>query len=93
MAPSGGLRVKVKVTPNAPKDQVLGWRGEALAVKVAAPPVEGKANRKLCRFLAQVMGVQPSEVTILQGETSRNKTVHIAGISASQARERLKGLI
>jgi len=85
-----GVRVTLKVIPNAPKNEVVGWRGEALAVKVAAPPIEGRANRELVKFLAAVLGVRPADVTILQGETSRNKTVHIAGISAAQARERLQ---
>jgi uncharacterized protein (TIGR00251 family) len=87
---SGGVRVKLKVIPNAPRDEIVGWRGDALTVKVAAPPVEGKANRALIKFLAEVLGVRPVDVSIVQGETSRSKSVHIAGISAAQARERLK---
>ena len=87
---SSGVRVKLKVIPNAPRNEILGWRGEALTVKVAAQPDRGKANRELCKFLAAVFGVSSADVTILQGETSRNKTVHVAGVSAAQARERLK---
>ena len=87
---SSGVRVKLKIIPNAPRNQVLGWRGDALSVKVSAVPAQGKANRELCRFLADVLGVRAADITILEGETSRNKTVHIAGISAAQARDRLK---
>jgi len=87
---SSGVRVKLKVIPNAPRNEILGWRAEALAIKVAAQPDRGKANRELCKFLAAVLGVSSADVTILQGETSRNKTVHVAGISAAQARERLR---
>jgi len=89
---SGGVRVKLRVIPNAPTSEIVGWRGDALAVKVAAPPVEGKANRALVKFLAEVLGVRPTDVTIVQGETSRSKSVHIVGLSAAQARERLKQL-
>lgn len=68
----------------------MGWRGDALAVKVAAPPVQGKANRELVRFLAEVLAVPRADISIVQGETSRSKTVEVAAISAGQARERLK---
>ncbi len=93
MSSSGGVRVKLKVIPNAPRNEVLGWRGEALTIKVAAQPDQGKANRELRKFLSGVLGVRSADVTILQGETSRNKTIHVAGISAAQARERLKQLM
>lgn len=85
----GGVKIAVKVIPNAPHDEVVGWRGKVLTVKLTAPPVEGRANRELCSFLARVFGVSSADVSLLRGETSRHKTVHIAGISAAQARERL----
>ncbi|MEA3400405.1 MAG: DUF167 domain-containing protein [Armatimonadota bacterium] len=85
-----GVNIRLKVIPNAPKSQVVGWRGRELTVKVTAPPVEGRANRELLRFLAEILGVSPADITILRGETSRRKTVQVAGITADQAGERLR---
>ncbi len=85
----GGVKIALRVIPNAPRNEVVGWRGRILTVKLTAPPVEGRANRELCSFLARIFGVSPAEVSLLRGETSRHKTVHIAGISAAEARERL----
>lgn len=87
---NGGVKITLKVIPNAPRNEVLGWRGKALAVKLTAPPLEGRANRQLCEFIGEVLGVSPADVTLLQGETSRRKVVHVAGLSAAEARERLK---
>ncbi|NLO04497.1 MAG: YggU family protein [candidate division WS1 bacterium] len=86
---ASAVKIPLKVTPNAPKDEVVGWRGDVLAVKITAPPLEGRANRHLLNFLARVFDVSPADVTLLRGETSRTKTVQITGLSATQARERL----
>lgn len=88
MAPA--VKIPLKVIPNAPKDEVVGWRGGDLTVKITAPPVEGRANEHLRRYLARILGVSPADVTLLSGETSRRKSVQIAGISADEARARLK---
>lgn len=85
-----GVKIPLKVIPNAPKDEVVGWRGGALTIKLTAPPLEGRANRELTGFLARVLGVSPADVTLLQGETARHKLVHIAGLTAADARERLR---
>lgn len=84
------VNIPLKVTPNAPKDEIIGWRGSDLTVKITAPPLDGRANDHLCRYLADVFGVSPVDVTLLSGETSRKKTVQIVGVSADEARKRLK---
>ncbi|MGC9318747.1 MAG: DUF167 domain-containing protein [Armatimonadota bacterium] len=84
------VSIHLKVIPNAPKNEIVGWRGRELTVKLTAPPVEGRANRELLRFLGEVLGVSPADIAILQGERSRQKTVRVAGITADQARERLR---
>ena len=86
----GGVKIALKVIPNAPRDEVVGWRGEALTVKVAAPAREGRANRQLHEFLAEVFGVSPVDLTLLQGANSRRKVIHVAHLSAAEARECLK---
>lgn len=87
---NGGVKITLKVIPNAPRNEVVGWRGEALTIKLTAPPLEGRANTQLCKFLAEVFGVSTADVVLLQGETSRRKVVHVAGMSAAEARGRLK---
>lgn len=84
------VNIPLKVIPGAPKDEVVGWRGGNLTVKITAPPLEGRANDHLCSYLAEVFGVSPADVTILSGETSRRKTVQVVGISANEARALLQ---
>jgi hypothetical protein len=79
----------VRVVPRAAKDGLAGERAGALLVRLTAPPVAGAANAALARFLGERLGVRPSAVTIVKGETSRNKLVRVAGIGAALARERL----
>ena len=87
---SGGIRVKLKVIPNAPRNEVVRWSGGELTLKLVAPPVEGKANRELVKFLAKLLGVAGRDVEILRGDTSRHKTVSVIGVSAADAQERIK---
>lgn len=86
-APSATLAIKA--IPNAPRSEVVGWLGEALKVKVHAPPVEGRANEALCDFLAEHLHVPRRAVEVLRGDTSRQKTVRIAGLSAAELQSRL----
>ncbi len=90
---ASGVKLKLKVIPNAPRDEVVGWRGEALTIKLSAPAVEGKANHGLVKFLAKVMGVSPRDVEILKGDTSRHKAVSVLGITAEEARERIRAQV
>ena len=68
---------------------MAGVMGECLKVALTAPPVDGKANAELCRFLADKAGVPKSSVRILSGETSRTKVVLFTGIELRVLRERL----
>jgi uncharacterized protein len=79
----------IKAIPNAPRNEVTGWLGDALKVKVHAPPVEGKANEVLCEFLADALGLPRRAVTIARGDTSRHKLVRIAGLSLAAVKTRL----
>ena len=79
----------IKAIPNAPHSEVLGWLGEALKVKVHAPPVEGRANEVLCEFLAEALGLPRRAVTVLRGDTSRQKLVRIDGLSLEATKARL----
>lgn len=79
-----GLRLAVRLTPRAGRNGVAGVTAgadglPALSVKVAAPPVEGAANKALVDYLADALGVPRSSVTIRSGETARLKIVGIRG--------------
>jgi uncharacterized protein (TIGR00251 family) len=85
-----GLTLRVRVQPRASKDAVGGEREGALVVRVSAPPVEGRANEALARLLGKALGVAPSAVRVLRGESGRDKLVAVDGVSAETARGRLE---
>jgi uncharacterized protein (TIGR00251 family) len=85
----GGMTLRVRVSPRASKDALAGEREGALVVRLTAPPVEGKANEALARFLGKALGVAPSAVRVVSGATGRNKLVSVAGLDPALARERL----
>jgi hypothetical protein len=84
-----GVVIAVRVKPRASRDAIEGEREAALVVRLTAPPVEGEANAALLRVLGRALEVAPSEVRLLRGATGRHKRVHVAGVSAADARARL----
>jgi len=86
---SDGTTFAIKVVPRASRSQVEGWHGDALKVRLQAPPVEGKANSALVALLAEVLGIGKGQVEIISGETSRTKRVRVKGLSADQLTMRL----
>jgi uncharacterized protein (TIGR00251 family) len=81
--------VSLRVHPNAPKNEVVGFAGGVLRVKIAAPPVKGKANRELIVFLSQLLGVSRGALTIIQGHTSTSKIITIAGLNQEEVIKRI----
>lgn len=81
----------VQVQPRAPRSEVVGPHGDAVKIRLAAPPVDGAANAELVRFLAERLGVRRNDVTIVRGNTARRKTLRIRGVSAATARRALLG--
>lgn len=79
----------VHVQPGAKKTGVAGQHGEALKIRLAAPPVDGKANDCLLAFLADRLGVAKSRLTLIAGTTSRAKRVGIGGLSRDFVLQRL----
>jgi uncharacterized protein len=84
-----GASFAVRVQPRAHKNAIVGEIGDALKIAVTAPPAEGRANQACIEFLAEFLKVPRSSVTIAAGETSRNKVIRIAGISADEVRRRI----
>jgi uncharacterized protein (TIGR00251 family) len=83
---SGGCTFQVRVIPRGRREEIVGLHGDALKVRLTAPPVEGKANHALQVFLAGQLGVSPSAVEILSGHASRQKRVRVAGVAADAVR-------
>jgi len=71
------MRLTVRVIPNASKSEVVGYIEGAWKIRLAAPPVDGKANEVLIRFLADVLDLAPSEIDIVKGQTSKTKIVNV----------------
>ncbi|ADB53620.1 DUF167 domain-containing protein [Conexibacter woesei] len=83
----GDLRVRLQ--PRAKRNEIVGERDGALVVRVTAPPVDGKANAALCRLLAKALGVAPSTVTVVRGQSARDKVVHVDAVETGVALHRL----
>ena len=79
----------LKVTPSAARSAIAGYKDGVLQVKIAAPPVKGKANRELVILLSRVLGVSKSAISIVKGQTSRHKAVIIEGLSEKEIIDRL----
>lgn len=88
-----GLVLRVHVQPGAGRGAVAGVHGDALKVRVAAPPVEGRANAAVLALLAQALAVAPSALRITAGEHGRRKRVAVAGLDAAELSARLRALL
>jgi len=84
-----GVVVNVRVVPRAPRSVVQGLLGDALKIRLAAPPVEGKANTELVRFLAGALDLHAGRIQLLAGATGRNKRVLIQGLSGAAVTAKL----
>ncbi len=82
---SSGVILRVYVASRSVSTKVLGLHAGMVKVALTAPPVDGAANKALIVFLAKMLGVSKSSVTIVAGETSRKKTVSVEGIEPEQA--------
>jgi uncharacterized protein len=81
--------LRVRLQPRAKRDEVVGERGDAVVIRVTAPPVDGKANAALCAFVAGRAGVPKSSVSVVRGQTSRDKVVRVEGVGAQALRSAL----
>ncbi len=85
-------KITVQVQPSASRNQVVRYADGVLYVKVAAPPVRGKANRELIAFLSDVLGVSKSSLSIERGHTSQRKVVVVEGMSEGEVAGVIEGL-
>jgi uncharacterized protein (TIGR00251 family) len=86
-----GVTFAVKVIPRARRDEIVGMEGDALKVRLNAPPVQGRANDALVKFLAKKLSISRAQVEIVSGETARRKRVRVRGLGAEAVRHLLQG--
>lgn len=89
----GAVVLDVHVQPGGSRDEVVGRHGDALKVKVSAPPEGGRANAAVCRLLADAFAVPKSSVAVIAGTTSRRKRVRLDGLDPDAAAVRLERLL
>jgi len=88
---ANGVTFAIRVHPRARKNSITGELGDALKVALTAPPIDGRANEACIEFFANLLAVQRSAVSIVSGETSRNKVIRVTGLSAEAVRSKLSG--
>ncbi|MBW6468280.1 MAG: DUF167 domain-containing protein [Coriobacteriia bacterium] len=82
-----GGRISVHVTPRSARDEVAGWRGGELSVRVTSPPEGGKANAAVCRAVAAALGVPKSSVSVARGHASRHKLLEVDSLDDEAIRK------
>lgn len=90
MPVAGGVRLRLHIQPRASRTELAGRHGDALKLRLAAPPVDGAANEALVEFLAGLLRVPRSAVTLIAGGQARRKLVEVTGIDAAEAARRLQ---
>ena len=89
LADGKGVTLRLHIQPGAKKTEVAGPHGEALKIRLAAPPVDGKANACLIALLAERLGVAKASISLVSGDTSRAKRVRVDGVAAAPAKAAL----
>lgn len=82
-AADGCITLTLHIQPGAKKTEFAGRHGDALKIRLAAPPVDGKANEALIRFIADTLGLAKSAIHLKSGQTSRRKVLEVLGASAT----------
>lgn len=84
--------LSVHVIPNASRSELVGWHEGALKIRLAAPPVDGKANEELCRFLGKTFGIAPSLIEVERGMANKKKRVRLP-MAETDAKEMVEELL
>jgi len=86
---AGGCRIKLRVQPRASRSELSGLHGNALKIRVTAPPVDGAANEEIVKVLAKALDVPRSAIRLIGGRVSRDKVVEVTDLAPETARARL----
>jgi uncharacterized protein len=85
----GGVRLRVHAQPRASRTELAGIHDGRLKVRLAAPPVDGAANLELVRFLAGLLGVPRSDISVIRGPSAKQKVLQVRGVSVEEVRRKL----
>ena len=85
-----GIRLSAIIQPRSSNNKVTGIYNNALKIHLTSPPVDGAANKACIRFFSKMLEISPSEISIVRGFNSRNKTIEVIGLTEKQFREILK---
>jgi len=88
-----GVQFAAAIQPRASRNQILGIHNQSLKIKLTSPPVDGAANQACIKFLAKAFGISPSRVSIVRGDTSRNKIIQFEGMDQPTFMNTLQSLI
>ena len=83
------VKLQVQVRPNAKRNEIVSFEEGILRIKIGVPPVKGKANKELVKFLSEILETGKSNIAIEKGATSREKTIAIRNMTQSQLSDRL----
>lgn len=87
------MQIKVYIQPKASKSEVVGFHGDAgddvIKIRIQAPPVDGKANEELCKFLSKLLKIPKTKIKIIRGKSSRKKTLEIEDLTEDQIKKKL----
>ena len=86
---NGAVTFAVKIVARASRNEIAGVEGDALKIRLTAPPIEGKANAALVNFLAKFLNVSRSQIEIVIGEKSKHKMVRVRGVTATQVQTKI----
>ena len=89
MNPTASVRLTVKVVPGSSRDQIVGWLGDSLEIKVMAPPGKGRANEAVVAILADRLGLDEDDVKITTGDSAATKVLTITGLDDNAVKEAL----
>ena len=87
------ITIKVYLQPKASRNEIAGTYRDGIKIRITAPPIEGKANEALLRFLATSLDLPPSQVEILKGHHSREKLLRLANVDLSLVTQRLQAFL
>jgi uncharacterized protein len=83
------IKIPIKVTPNAGKNNVIGLVNGVWKIKIAAPPDKGKANKELVAFLSNVLGIKKDNIEIITGHIGHHKIIGVSGLSQGEIMKKL----
>jgi uncharacterized protein len=83
-------KISVQVQPGASKNKIMSFQDGVWRIRIAAPPVEGKANKQLIQFLSDCLGIPKSSITVDKGQTSKRKIVAVLGMNEEAVQQRLQ---